>query len=228
MLNFPESHLLHSWPLLFEQMECLSLSPEDWDELLANGWRHFGKDFFRSSIMEETTQLKRQVALRVEVDEFFRTKSQRRVWRKNEDLEVALAPALPGEEEEALFLKHSQRFSRNVPESLSVFLGAKPDGVPCPCTQVSVRQGGDLVAASFLACGAEGCSSIYGIFDPELSSRSLGVFTMLVELSYAREKGLRFYYSGYATLEPSCYDYKKAFSALSYFDWKGKWIPYQG
>ena len=34
--------------------------------------------------------------------------------------------------------------------------------------------------------------------------------------------GLRHYYSGYATIEPSCYDYKKQFEGLSYFDWVGE------
>ena len=29
----------------------------------------------------------------------------------------------------------------------------------------------------------------------------------------------------YATVEPSCYDYKKEFSALQYYDWEESWRP---
>ena len=28
-----------------------------------------------------------------------------------------------------------------------------------------------------------------------------------------------------ATVEPSCYDYKKRFSGLEYYDWEGRWVP---
>ncbi len=38
-------------------------------------------------------------------------------------------------------------------------------------------------------------------------------------------EGYKYYYSGYATVEPSCYDYKKQFDALEYYDWEGRWVP---
>lgn len=218
-----DSYFPNSWPLLVEQEYKPKVGKGELDELLARGWRYFGPDFFRASVMEEAAELKRQVALRVEVASFRRSRSQRRTWKRNQDLSITFAPAAPGEEEESLFQRHRERFRRNVPESLSVFLGEEPDGVPCSCLQVSVRENGRLVAASYLGCGEEACSSIYGIFDPELASRGLGIFTMLLELEYAERMGYRYYYTGYATLESGCYDYKKGFSALSYYSWSGEW-----
>jgi arginyl-tRNA--protein-N-Asp/Glu arginylyltransferase len=226
-MNCPQTWFPNSWPLVVEEMVHECVGPKELDALLAEGWRYFGPQFFRASVVEEVAALKRQVALRVAVADFARSKSQRRVWKSNQDLEVELAPARPGKEEEELFLKHRERFDRNVPENLAVFLGGRPDGVPSACLQVSVRQEGKLVAASYLARGEEACSSIYGIFDPDLSSRSLGIFTMLLELHYAQRVGLRYYYSGYATLEPGCYDYKKSFSALSYYRWDGDWRGFE-
>ena len=61
------------------------------------------------------------------------------------------------------------------------------------------------------------------MFDPDESRRRLGIFTMLLELEFARTRALNHYYSGYATLESSCYDYKKGFSGLSFFDWGQGW-----
>jgi arginyl-tRNA--protein-N-Asp/Glu arginylyltransferase len=86
-----------------------------------------------------------------------------------------------------------------------------------------VGLGERMVAASFLDLGMAAVSSVYGIFDPSESHRSLGIFTMLKELEYAAELGCRMYYHGYACQEPSPYDYKKRFAGLEFYDWEGNW-----
>lgn len=189
----------------------------------ADGWRHFGPQFFRSSLMVDEMALKRQVALRIALDEYRASKSQRRTMRRNADLEHEFGVCRPGWEEEALFHRHKARFERNVPDDLGEFLGSRPDVQPSPGVQLSVRLDGCLVAASFLSVGEWACSSIYAVFDPAESHRRLGIYTMLLELEYALEQGLEYYYSGYATIESSCYDYKKEFSGLSFYDWTNGW-----
>lgn len=213
-----------SWPLIAESRILPSVQPEVMDELWSVGWRHFGPDFFRASLMAEETALKRQIPLRIAVPEFRMSKGQRRTYRKNQDLTLSMKPAVPGAEEERLFQMHKQRFQRNVPDELRDFLGDRPHGSPCPCLQLSVLLDGVLIAASFLALGRRSCSSIYAVFDPDHSKRRLGVFTMLAELEYAKAHGLDYFYSGYATIESSCYDYKKEFNALRYYDWEGNWV----
>lgn len=213
----------NSWPFVMESRVVESVSPEEVDGYWADGWRHFGSDFFRSSLMAEEVGIKRQISLRLDLSEFKVSKSQRRTLRKNEDLTFEFAPARPGDLEEELFELHKDRFERNVPHSLNEFLGDRPDGKPCACEQLSVRSKGRLVAVSFLALGKSACSSVYAVFDPEESRRRLGILTMLLEIEHARKRGLEHYYSGYATVEESCYDYKKQFDSLSYFDWSGEW-----
>ena len=186
-----------------------SMSPEEADAYWADGWRHFGSDFFRSSLMVEEMAIKRQISLRLDLSSFKVSKSQRRTLRKNEDLTFEFAPARPSELEEELFDLHKERFERNVPHSLQEFLGDRPDGKPCACEQLSVRSNGRLIAVSFLALGKSACSSVYAVFDPTESRRRLGILTMLLEIEYARQRGMEHYYSGYATMEESCYDYKK-------------------
>jgi len=212
-----------AWPIVAERKVMREVAPGVMDELWSVGWRHFGPEFFRTSLMMDEEGLKRQIALRARVGEFEASKSQRRTMRRNRDLEVEVAPARPGAEEARLFDLHKGRFRRNVPERLEDFLGEGEAGRPCRCVQVSVRQAGRLIAASFLDLGERSCSSVYGVFDPAHGGRRLGIFTMLVELEWARERGFRYYYTGYATVESSCYDYKMRFSALEYYDWMGTW-----
>jgi arginine-tRNA-protein transferase len=92
-----------------------------------------------------------------------------------------------------------------------------------------VTLGGELVALSFLDVGVESASSVYGVFEPELGRRSLGVLTMLKEIEHSRARGCRWYYPGYATQGSSAYDYKKQFGALEFLDWaSGEWRDLRG
>ena len=63
------------------------------------------------------------------------------------------------------------------------------------------------------------------MFDPDESRRSLGVYTILLAIERARSMGQRHYYPGYASREPSPYDYKKNFAGLEEYDWRGRWLP---
>lgn len=46
-----------------------------------------------------------------------------------------------------------------------------------------------------------------------------------VEIRWANAMGKRWLHPGYATEQPSAYDYKKSFRPLQHFDWSGNWLP---
>ncbi len=209
-----------NWPCILERGELNEISPEGLDHLLSLGWRHFGESFFRNSYHLEKDCWSRVTPLRINLSEFSPSKSQRRKRRKNQDLKETVAPANPGQEEEELFEKHKVRFRENIPGALSDFLGDRPNEVPGPCLQLSLRQDGKLVAASFFDVGRSSVSSIYGFFDPEYAARGLGILTMLNEIEWALMQQKQYYYSGYGTIEPSAYDYKKSFRGLESYDWE--------
>jgi arginine-tRNA-protein transferase len=195
------------------------------DQFWSSGWRHFGKLFFRYAV-QESEQGEEDVIqpLRIDLQQFELSKSQRRVLRRNADVSVVFQPAGRGPEAEALFQRHKARFTQHIPESLDSFLSDEPATVPCECLECRVTLGERLIALSYLDLGVASTSSVYGVFEPEYSSRSLGIFTMLKEIEHSRERGCRWYYPGYATRGPSAYDYKKRFSALQTLDWEsGAW-----
>lgn len=218
MKNFP--------PLIFEQSIQEHATPEMLDWLWAHGWRHFGSEFFRYSLSIDEYGQKVIQPLRVDLTQFRHSKSQRRVLRKNADLQIRFVPASLHEEACAMFQIHKTRFTTNIPDDLSNFLGPQP-GLVTPCLECQVRLGGRLVASSFFEASPNSVSSVYGMFEPAYSDRSLGILTMLVEMDWAIQRGLRFYYTGYATREPSHYDYKKNFSGLQIYDWHEQTWTYQ-
>lgn len=200
-------------------------TPGQMDEFWAAGWRHFGPFFFRRYFMEYDEQLTAVQPLRVVTDQFRPSKSQRRVLRRNADLLTRIAPTVLNDDLRQMFAAHVQRFTFNVPPSLESFLGDQPDTVPCQNVTLAVYSGERLVAASFVDLGEEAVSSVYAIFDPAESRRSLGILTMLKEIDCARERGCKYYYPGYACHESSPYDYKKQFNGLEWYDWEGNWKP---
>ena len=213
-------------PIINQAFSAGVVPPVIMDRLWADGWRHFGPQFFRYSIAPEPNgDLAVIRPLRLALARFAPSKSQRRVLRRNADAEIQVVPARVDDEAVALFFRHRERFRHNVPDSLGDFIGlANPATEPCNCVCVEVRLAARLIALSYLDCGHEAVSSVYAMFDPEHASRSLGIFTLLKEIEWARSNGKQWLYPGYATAGPGIYDYKKSFAPLQRFDWTtGTW-----
>ncbi|MBN8419564.1 MAG: GNAT family N-acetyltransferase [Verrucomicrobia bacterium] len=214
-------------PVLDNAFICDSAPAEVMDQAWAAGWRHFGSYFFRYSTQRSPDgSLQTITPLRIDLAACTFTKSQRRVLNKNTGLRSEIAPAAIDDELRALFQRHKQRFTDNIPDTLETFLGPDPSCGPGECRMLRVFDGPSLIAASFFDLGQQSASSVYGIFEPDHSKRSLGTFTLLQEIDFCRAAGLRWLYTGYATREPSVYDYKKQFRGTEYLNWSaGEWLP---
>lgn len=220
-LQFPDD-----LTLINEEFYAAQVSGRQIDLLLAEGWRHFGIHFFRYSFGFYKNDIRRVIPLRVRLADFSLSKSQRRIIRKNRDLRALVRPIEITEEKELLFDRHKRRFARGTPYSIFDFLSGDAAKVPCQGFEVSVYRDQKLLAASFFDVGEKSVSSIYAMFDPDESKRSLGIYTMLLEIDYAEQNGKTFYYQGYSYEGNSFYDYKKRFRGLERFDWNGNWLRY--
>jgi len=206
-------------PVKDEHFVSWQQTPEQMDALWASGWRHFGPIFYRYEQCLTPKGLRNVRPLRIAVERFKLSKSQRRILRKNSDVELRVRPAELLTDRQRLFDLHKTRFTENVPNSLEDFLGPAPQAGPCLTVELGAFLNDRLIAASYLDIGETSVSSIYGFFDPDESRRSLGTATLIWELLLARRTGKRWHYPGYAYLEPSPYDYKKRFSPMEVFDW---------
>jgi arginine-tRNA-protein transferase len=163
--------------------------------------------------------------LRIRLNRFGLSKSQRRVAKRNADLKTLTRPVEFDDEKHEMFDRHAERFDHGKPENLYSFLDENAANIPGETVEFCVYHKGRLAAVSFLDIGETSVSSIYAMFEPEFSKRSLGIFTMLLEIDYAIATGKTFYYQGYAYQGVSFYDYKKNFKATEVYDWKGRWTP---
>ena len=209
-----------------DQFVETQVSPAELDCLLADGWRHFGSEFFRYNLAVYDNEIRRVIPLRIRLSEFRPSQSQLRVLRKNADAEVTIGPVDVTREIEELFDRHKLRFRQHPPESIYSFLSPDPTEVPCEMLQFTVAVNGRIVASSFFDVGEASLSGIYAVFDTAESGRSLGIFTMLKEIEYARAERKDFYYQGYSYSGDSFYNYKKRFHGTEAYHWNGVWAPF--
>lgn len=193
------------------------------DDLWAGAWWFLGSMFFRQSVLPWNGRMEPLLHLRIRMSRFALSASQSRILRKNQSLRLQVRPAEITDVQRDLFNRHKRRFVDGIPDSLDDFLGAAPATNPVPILEFSVRDGRRLLAASYLARGENSVASLYGIFDPDESTRSLGTLTMLLELAYTRQRGFEFYYPGYTLLNASPMDYKKRFHGLESYEWDERW-----
>jgi leucyl-tRNA---protein transferase len=206
-----------------EEFTQTSVTAAEHDRLLADGWRHFGQQFFRYNLAIYENEIRRVIPLRVRLSAFKRSASQERIVRRNVDVNVSVEPVNVTAEVESLFDRHTKRFKQHPPDSIRTFI--QPDAEPCETFQQSIRIGDRLLAAGFFDAGERSISAIYTAFDPDETRRSLGIYTILKEIEFAIRTGKELYYLGYCYSGNSFYDYKKRFHGTEAFAWDGTWVP---
>ncbi len=202
------------------------LHPTVFDHFCEDGWVYWSDLIFRRNFWEWRGKPCRVVMLRIDLKKFTYSKSQKKCLRRNSDLRVFVRPLQICREHIDLFEKHASRFGHNRPESINGFFSRFSHEMPCFGLEFDVfTWDKKLIAASFAHVGTKSVAGNYSVFDSDFSQRSLGTYTMLLEIEYARRAGRRYYYPGFVYDLPSEFDYKLNFNALEYFDWWGNWYP---
>lgn len=147
------------------------------------------------------------ISVRVPADQFNWSKSFRRTWAANADLEARIVPAKATSEQYSLFrgyidARHSEGgmadmtvldFAAMVDES---FVDTRIAEYRFRTKGNGLNQG-ELVAAALFDVLDDGLSLIYSFFDPGLSSRSLGTYVILDSIRRAQRMCLSYAYLGY-------------------------------
>lgn len=180
---------------------------------LAAGWRKFGPYFFRPAC----PACRQCIPLRVAAERFLPSASQRRVLRRNADLQVSCGPLRYSDEAFALYQAHShERFEQASDREGFVASFYQPS---CPALQLELRLQGELIGLGILDLGGEGLSSVYFCFDPRHARRNLGTFGALQEIELTRQLGLPWYYLGYFVPGSPRMAYKDHFRPRQHFHW---------
>lgn len=177
------------------------LSPAAFDEALAQGDRRTGTLLYRPSC----PSCHACESLRIPAAELRMTRSQRRVWKKNQDLRVEVGPATFSEEKLRLMNRHKlERGLSREGRPMSARAYAAWFLRSCARTlEMRYLLDGALLGVGIVDVGARDSSSVYFYFDPDHSDRSLGTFSVLWECAWLVRHGGRHHYLGlYAERSP--------------------------
>ncbi|KAA1174969.1 arginyltransferase [Marinobacter salinexigens] len=183
-----------------------------YSQLTALGFRRSGSHYYRP----HCEQCNACVPVRLKATEFKPDRNQRRVLKRNEDLECTLVPASFSESYYQLYENYIEQRHKDgdmYPPSREQFTSFLVEGAT-DSWFLDIRLDGALVGLAAVDLLDDGLSAIYTIFDPSHEDRSLGTFAVLWQLQEAQRRGLPHLYLGYWIRECRKMSYKTRFRPI--------------
>ncbi|MEO0043430.1 MAG: hypothetical protein RL329_2878 [Bacteroidota bacterium] len=195
------------------------------DVFLEEGWMLYGNYYYLRSIRDWTKPRCGLIPLRIRLEGFTFSKSQKKCFKKHVDLKTIVQPIQVSTIKSQLFDAHKAKFAEGSNDTdIHYFLNALAHKIPSEGLEINVFDAEKLIACGFFHLGEVAVNATYGIHDTTYTDRSLGAYTLLCEIDYALKQHKKFYYLGWMLSIPSVFDYKKRFNNLEYFDWEQlKW-----
>lgn len=163
------------------------------------------------------------VPIRVPVTEFAASRSQRRVLRKNADVEIAVRP--PGDDDEhiALYARYQAQWHDGTMSSDAADYRSFIVDSPIRTIEMEYRSAGRLIGVGIVDVCPQSLSSVYFFFDPDEAQRSLGVYSGLCEIALARQWRKSHWYLGYYIRDCARMNYKSRFRPCELLGADGVW-----
>lgn len=165
------------------------------------------------------------VPLRVPVERFAPSRSQRRVLRRNVDVHLEIGRPRCDEEKQRIFAAYlADQHDQAEPadrEELEAFLYQSPTDTLEMVYRVQER----IVAVGMVDRCPASLSSVYFFFDPAERRRSLGVLGALCEIGQCAKWGLPYWYVGYYVKDCRQMNYKAAYRPFELLGEDGVWRP---
>lgn len=217
-------------PVQYAHFPIKSLSLQEQDELLANGYFRNGLNLYSSLGRYVSGSWRPNLMLRIPLESFVWKKRSRKIMRRNDrHFEVKVELLRPRDEVEDLWYLFKKKIHKW--ESIGRVTDYLLRGLPADnfnTHELSVYHEGKLVAFSIFDMGANSIASLEAAYHPDFRQHSLGYYTMLKELEFAMEKKLSFYYPGFYPKGLSMFEYKLRPGGVEFFRLKeNKWLTWE-
>lgn len=192
--------------------EGTALNPVIYTRLAEQGFRRSGNLVYKP----ECPDCNACVPVRIPVRRFQLNRAQQRTWKDNQDLSVAVCPAVFDEEQYALFSEYvgtrhqDGGMSDSSPAEYMGFLSSAWSET----WFVEFREDKKLLAIAVVDRLDGGLSAVYTFFDPKERERSLGTFAVLWQIEEARRLGLDWVYLGFWIEQCQKMSYKEKYRPI--------------
>ncbi len=165
---------------LSDMFKAETLEGSSYESLINRGFRRSGNFFYKN----KCRGCKECISIRILVDSFSMSKSQKKALRKNADVRITVQPSEFDWEDYELYRKYSvlRHKTDSTVESYLDFLVRS--AVDTRMMRYFIQSA--LVGIGWVDVLPESLSSVYYAFDPAYGKRSLGVFSTLKEIEMAK------------------------------------------
>jgi arginine-tRNA-protein transferase len=195
---------------------------EIFQRLLDSGFRRSGSVIYQPMC----AGCRECVPIRVPVDQFKATKSQRRVMRKNTDVTVRVAPPEATQEKWELYDHYQRQWHRKKANEADDIAGFVTFLYRSPIDSLEFEyrdKWGRLLGVGLTDVCPQSLSSVYFFFDPREAWRSLGTFSAMYEIQWALQMKMKYWYAGYWIKNCESMSYKSRFGPAERLATDGVW-----
>jgi len=205
----------------FRAFQADHLSGEEFQRLLDAGFRRSGSIIYQPMC----AGCRACIPIRVPVDRFAPSRSQRRVLRKNTGVRITAGPPIPTQEKWELYQRYQREWHRkHTPDDdLAGFIDFLYHS-PVETLEFTYRDRWDnLLGVGICDICPRSLSSVYFYFDPRRADQSLGTYSALYEIQWAREQKYAYWYAGYWIEQCASMSYKSRFRPFEILCTDGQW-----
>ena len=191
----------------------------------AEGWNLGYYMGYRSDTWWQDDVLCRMFPTRYRVNDFELSRSFRRVLKLNADLQCFVRPFRITPAKDELDQLHCySRFKEVKPPLSRIFKWLRCRPAPIYELTVFHRERG-MIAFTLIEIGHNASYALRTAWTPDEKRRSLGTFTFLKAVEYARSRNFEHHYVGPTILADPAFSYKLRFPACELYDWEANdWV----
>ena len=177
------------------------------DVYLASGYRRNGNVIYNMRCPD----CQACVPIRIDPQEFKPNRNQKRVWKKNRDMAVEIAPLACSQENLTLLEKFlAARYPGRDSQSLDYYTGFFLNHIT-NSVEFRYRIGAKLIGVAIVDVSTTWFNVVFFYFDPAEEKRSPGTFNILYLIDFCLQKGIKFIYLGYWIKNVKAMSYKDQF-----------------
>jgi arginine-tRNA-protein transferase len=192
---------------VYHQAMFATLDEAALGRFLAHGYRRNGNCLYSM----QCPNCSSCVPLRLHPALFRPNRNQKRVWKKNRDVSVGVAPLTMSKENITLlgrFLK--SRFPEGKSTAESYYTGFFITSMT-HCFEIRYRIGDDLLGVAIVDGSEKWLNAVYFFFDPDQAWRSPGTLNILYLIDFCRNQRIDPLYLGYWIEDIGAMRYKSAY-----------------
>lgn len=187
-----------------------------YESLIDSGFRRSGQFFYKNNCKN----CNECISIRILVKNFKMSRSQSRVWKKNQDMAVSLQQIAFDQDSYELYYRYSlwKHGIRPTEEGYHDFLVRSA----VDTQMMKYYHGSVFAGVGWIDVLPQSLSSVYFAFNPDYHKRSLGVFSLLKEIELARLLNKSILHMGFWVRDCPTMMYKKKYKPNQLLI-NGKW-----